>query len=263
MNSFLKALSFVFERIVNFPSKMAFRMNLIRNWSAVGWFIDKSTWEFGMPERALKPEPIQSIFPGIEKVSFQMARPYDRKRGTSLEVDELCALLAMLKHSHCESVLEVGTYDGNTALNFALNTSDEGNVATIDLPAGGSPAFALPVERSNANPSEVIGRQFYQTAAAPKITSVRQDTAVLDWESLPGPFDMIFIDGCHEYSYVKNDTEKALKVLKRGGLVIWHDYNLEGVGKYLDEFGRKDSCRWIQGTRLVICRPEKAGSDAF
>ena len=240
---------------------MAFRINLIRHWAIVGWFIDKATWEFGIPGRRLKPVSLNSIFPGIEEVSFQVARIYDRDPRTSLQMEELCALLSILKYCHCETVLEVGTYDGNTALNFALNTPEEsGCVATIDLPEGKNSSLALPVNRSNANPSEVIGRQFRQSPAAPRIISIRHDTATLNWEELPGPFDLIFIDGCHDYRYVKNDTEKALKVLKENGLVVWHDYNLQGVGDFLDEFSRHSPCQWIQGTRLVISRLKKSVS---
>ena len=257
MGSLFDFLSFCASRIVNFPSKFRFRMNLIRHWSTVGWFIDRATWEFGLPERRLKPVPLETIFPGIENFSgsIHAARLWDRQRGTSIEVEELCVLQSLVKFLQCKKILEVGTYDGNTALNFALNLPEDGKVVTLDLPAAQEkPKLALSVRRSNANPSQVIGRQLKNSPAASKVELVREDTALLDWQRLPGPFDLIFIDGCHDNQYVKNDTQKAKTVLKKGGVLVWHDYNLDGVGKFVDEFSEKYPCHWIRGTRLVICR---------
>jgi predicted O-methyltransferase YrrM len=37
-------------------------------------------------------------------------------------------------------------------------------------------------------------------------------------------FDTVLIDGGHTKSIVKSDTKKALKVLRPGGLIIWHDF---------------------------------------
>jgi SAM-dependent methyltransferase len=38
-------------------------------------------------------------------------------------------------------------------------------------------------------------------------------------------FDVIFIDGHHEYDYVKKDFSNAMNALKEGGYVILHDCN--------------------------------------
>lgn len=256
MKPFLKTISFFVTRVVNFPKRWAFRMNLIRNWSTVGWHIDRSTWEFGIPQRRLKPVALESVFPGIEihPETLELQQVWNRKRGTSIEVDELCVLLSIVKFIQAKKILEIGTYDGNTALNFALNIPEDGQVVTIDLPESEVPNLALPVARTNASPSKIVGRQFRESEQASKIDLIRQDTAVLDWNELPKPFDLVFIDGCHDWKYVKNDTEKSLGVLREGGLIIWHDYNLPGVGDYIDEFSKNQACFWIRGTRLVISK---------
>src|SRR6185369_3239039 len=71
--------------------------------------------------------------------------------------------------------------------------------------------------------------------------------------------DLIFIDGSHAYSYVKNDTEKALRMLKEGGLLLWHDYryrNLEtrGVRQYLDELSETLPLIRLDETTIVAYR---------
>ena len=42
-------------------------------------------------------------------------------------------------------------------------------------------------------------------------------------------FDAAFIDGFHEYQSVMEDIAKARKVVKDGGLLLFHDVNILGV----------------------------------
>lgn len=55
---------------------------------------------------------------------------------------------------------------------------------------------------------------------------------------LANKFDIIFIDGGHDYDTIKNDTEESFKMLKKNGFIIWHDYNSKlhtNVSEYLNE----------------------------
>jgi predicted O-methyltransferase YrrM len=49
--------------------------------------------------------------------------------------------------------------------------------------------------------------------------------------------DFIYIDANHEYEYVMSDINESLKMIKKGGIISGHDYNLEtpGVIKAVDE----------------------------
>lgn len=52
------------------------------------------------------------------------------------------------------------------------------------------------------------------------------------------PVDMVFIDGDHRYESVKKDIEKALSLLRDGGVISGHDYNhplWTGVKMAVDE----------------------------
>lgn len=57
--------------------------------------------------------------------------------------------------------------------------------------------------------------------------------------------DMVFIDGDHRYEEVVKDIDHALSILKKGGILVGHDYNhpdWPGVKKAVDEiFGNKIS----------------------
>lgn len=70
------------------------------------------------------------------------------------------------------------------------------------------------------------------------ITPVRNNSVdaskIFDNESL----DMVFIDACHEYEYVKQDIQIWYPKVKKGGIIAGHDYHLpwNGVVRAVDEF---------------------------
>ena len=70
------------------------------------------------------------------------------------------------------------------------------------------------------------------------------------------PCDVVFVDGSHGYSYVVSDSGKALRMVRPGGLVLWHDYSPESAGVFraLNELARRVPLTHIQGTTLVAFR---------
>jgi len=48
--------------------------------------------------------------------------------------------------------------------------------------------------------------------------------------------DFVYIDGDHSYEMVKKDILSWTPKVKKGGLVIGHDYDLEAVKKAVDEY---------------------------
>ena len=59
--------------------------------------------------------------------------------------------------------------------------------------------------------------------------------------------DLIFIDGGHDYSTVKNDLGQSKKIISQNGTILCDDYNLsyaEGVKKAIDEFIKENSCKY-------------------
>jgi predicted O-methyltransferase YrrM len=55
--------------------------------------------------------------------------------------------------------------------------------------------------------------------------------------NLKEKFDFIFIDGCHEYEYIKRDIEVSRTKLNEKGIISGHDYsnNAPGVIKAVNE----------------------------
>lgn len=73
---------------------------------------------------------------------------------------------------------------------------------------------------------------------ASRIEPLTGDSATFDFGPYLGKMDAIFIDASHSYSYVKADTEAALKMLSPQGTILWHDYPAyPGIFAYLNELG--------------------------
>jgi predicted O-methyltransferase YrrM len=203
----------------------------------------------------LDPEHLDDVFPELRTVDVSLVRTFDRKAGTSVNLYELAILCAFAKLRGARNILEIGTFHGNTALNLAANTPADAVITTVDLPYDWSGQMALDNPRATYNPTarDMVGWQIKDSPNEGKIRQVRADSATLDWGSLGGPFDLVFIDGCHAYDYVRSDTANALKHTKPDGIILWHDYgNKADVARAVDEYATSLGIRVLQSTRLAI-----------
>lgn len=208
-------------------------------------------WSYGVAPRVA----ITEVFPGIEETDITLSRTFDRSIGTSLDVLEILMLVAIVKFKGAKRVLEIGTYDGNTALNIAANTGPGAVITTVDLPPDwkGDLALDVPEKYKNVTKGSDIGRQYRNSPVRDKIQQIYGDSAVLDWTTFGGPFDVIFIDGCHNEKYVRQDTRNAIRCLTGGGVIIWHDYGeFKDVSEVVDETAREMIVHAIRGTRLAV-----------
>jgi len=187
-----------------------------------------------------------------------LQRPFDRKVGTSLDPLETLVLTAICKFTRAKRIIEIGTFDGNTALNLAVNSPPDAHVVTVDLPPEWDGHLALEVSSAHRNVTDrtVVGQQFRHTQWESKIRQVYADSATLEWGTLGGPFDLAFIDGCHAYNYIKRDTENALQHVRAEGWIVWHDYGLlDDATTYLDELSQRLRIAAIDGTRFAVAQP--------
>ena len=79
----------------------------------------------------------------------------------------------------------------------------------------------------------------------------------LDEKKYSNKFDLIFIDGGHTYSIVKNDSEKAFKMINSQGIILWHDYvpgkeSAKDVVKYIHEISKKEKINHLKHTSLCF-----------
>jgi predicted O-methyltransferase YrrM len=174
------------------------------------------------------------------------------KTHASISQLEFVALILLLKRARSKTIFEFGTFKGVSITQLALNLADDSEVYTLDLPdeqlntkfATDPEDAAIAIESGKGSlvPAELRSR----------IRFLYHDSATFDDTPFSGRMDFVFVDGAHNFDYVKNDSEKAWRMLRGGGIVAWHDCRPEdpGVVRYLLQSSFKPSR--ISGTTLAF-----------
>jgi hypothetical protein len=159
-------------------------------------------------------------------------------------------------------IIEIGTFDGRTALNLAVNAPEGVAIATLDLPANQPTAFPIEASERQYVEKPSSGDRLRSChprwrGAAARVVQLFGDSATYDWSPHRGRAGLVFVDGSHIYDYARRDSETAMRLVRPGGVVLWHDYGVwPGVTRALEELeaGRKLGLKHIRGTSLVFWR---------
>jgi hypothetical protein len=185
------------------------------------------------------------------------------KRSGDVNLAELAVLAsAAAAVTSGDEIVEIGTFDGRTTLNFAVNAPPQLRIVTLDLPPHAASKFELAAGERAYVDKPRSGRHFAAprgefAAAAARITQAYGDSATFDWSAHIGRAGLVFVDGSHAYDYVVADSATARALVAPGGLVLWHDYGVwEGVTRALEQLDAEArlGLKHIRGTSLVIWR---------
>jgi len=160
------------------------------------------------------------------------------------------------------NIFEIGTFDGRTTINLAFSSLSNCRVFTLDLKPEMETVYALENGEKHIVEKGVSGERIerYQKSNASVATKIHQlygDSAHFDFSPYYNSCSLVFVDGSHAYDYVCSDTKEAIKLVKKGGIIIWHDYGIwEGVTRALEEirFQQKLNLKNIRGTSLVYLK---------
>lgn len=112
-----------------------------------------------------------------------------------------------------KNVLEIGSYCGRSTVCLARTARSVYAVDTFDGRGTALPGDTLPTFRETMKRHCVDDKVFVLKGESADILP-----------SLPPVFDLIFIDGSHDYESVSQDIELASRKLKPGGVLVFHDY---------------------------------------
>lgn len=142
-------------------------------------------------------------------------------------------------------VLEIGSYCGKSTICMAQTAE---SVVSVDPHDG----------RGTPSPKDTA-REFVENlkkyGVREKVTPYKGVLAKDGWENHPkafdpdsplfisGPFDLVFIDGSHDYESVRSDIFRGWNLLADGGLLALHDYRTEP--------GEHDG-RWDEGVTQAV-----------
>jgi hypothetical protein len=161
------------------------------------------------------------------------------------------------------NMFELGTCTGKTSYLMARNSKPEAKVFTLTLPPEEIKKYEQTshddkIATNNALSESAFTNFFYSgTSVEKKIQQLFCDSKNFDENKYLNFFDLIFIDGSHAYSYIKSDTEKCMKMLKKDGIILWHDYSgvnkgSKDVYRYLNELSQKYELFHIKETSFVM-----------
>ncbi len=135
-------------------------------------------------------------------------------RAGGSEVPDYLLLAGLCQQYPSCNYLEIGTFLGESIANVApfckkcvsLSLSDEEFAATEELAAQ-----ARQVSRMFSKP-------------LPNVKHLYGDSTQYDFGRISERFDVIFVDGCHDYPAVVSDTQNSVKLLRNDeSIIVFHD----------------------------------------
>lgn len=132
---------------------------------------------------------------------------------------ELETLVALIGSVNPQTVIEFGINSGRTAKCLLREIPSIEKYVGIDVEAGYIPAMRVQHREVPHDAGEMVKDD-------PRVELIirPQGSHNLEAEDLP-PADAIFIDGDHSRAGVEKDTYLARRVLKKKGIIVWHDYH--------------------------------------
>jgi predicted O-methyltransferase YrrM len=178
----------------------------------------------------------------------------------NVSIEELCKICLIVSWLKPKRILEIGTYNGMTTLQMALNAPPTCTTYTLDLTAEQAANIRL------SRIDELVATQFkkrFQTTTGSyfanrkdvNIVQLWGDSGAFDYSMIETPIDLIFIDAAHDYESKKKDNEAAFKILSPKGVILWHNYSdvcCPEVTKCLGELAREKKIWHLRNTSLAV-----------
>ena len=162
-----------------------------------------------------------------------------------------------------KNIFEFGTCSGKTTYLMALNSSEDAKIISLTLDPNYDPDLIRDNQDSKVSYRNIINESIYDkflfsgTDVENKIKVIFENSLEFDHNILKNKIDLVFIDGGHTYSIVKNDTEKSFDMLKSKGVIIWHDYvpgkkSSNDIVKYLNQISKDKKIYQIKNTSMCF-----------
>ncbi|MEE9302945.1 MAG: glycosyltransferase, partial [Thiotrichaceae bacterium] len=208
-------------------------------------------------QAVVKKCKIEQLLPHHDTIPVELLN-YKYQPGTdgdgSVPLHELEVICKIVRYKQPQTILEFGTYEGETTLRLGANSQAE--IYTFDLPPEGHKDYTKPLVKDPELDVYPVtpGVKFHNAPWAHRIHQIFADTQTYDFSQFYGKFDVVFVDACHHYEFVLHDSINALKMIRPGGVIIWHDYAsyAPGVMQALNKISKKFPLLHIEGTSLAV-----------
>jgi hypothetical protein len=183
---------------------------------------------------------VHELFPEIDFTrSPELLFPFPRD--LSPMPHELMILAHVVSFLRPQRVIEFGTAEGRTALNFALHLPPEGEVVTLDF---------LPIPGKNE-----IGYFYWDQPLKSKIKQIFSGVDTWDSTTYRASAEIVFCDACDQLPGLAAEAAQAFAVVKPGGVIFRHDYgSAQGPTLFWNDISKVLPVRHLEGTTLLCLR---------
>ena len=134
---------------------------------------------------------------------------------------EIVTLLTILRKQNVHSMMEIGTRNGGTLFLFSWTLPSDAKMLSLDLPSEQSIKRGYDRFKTSYLASFIQKGQRLALVRGDSHspTSLEREKSALKGDML----DFLFIDGDHTYEGVKRDFEMYSPLVRKGGLIAFHD----------------------------------------
>lgn len=176
-------------------------------------------------------------------IFWPILKPSIPQGGSWISDSEMTVLLAIVAKFKPKMFVEIGAWKGGTAARILADSPFIEEYVAVD---------SCDPKRENPIPTEEIGMEAKDDARYRLMVSVEGSSSP-EVEKLEA--DMVFVDAAHTYGWCLHDSLLARRIVKQGGVVIWHDFNCcAGVTKTIIELNSQDndSIIWVEDTWICF-----------
>ncbi|MEM0476589.1 MAG: class I SAM-dependent methyltransferase, partial [Candidatus Aenigmatarchaeota archaeon] len=172
--------------------------------------------------KEFKSENPEEIFDFSWNFYSGLIRPMQIKE----EFLELLKIFQELKPKH---IMEIGTANGGTLFCFCRLAREDATIISVDLPegpfGGGYPEWKIPIYQAFTKGNQKL---FLLRKDSHNQETLEEVKKILSGNQL----DFLFIDGDHTYEGVKKDFEMYSPLVRKGGIIAFHDINPYGLEEF-------------------------------
>ena len=143
---------------------------------------------------------------------------FDSRGLCRLDLEEAAYLYKCIKGMDDPYCVEIGRYFGGS---------------TILLSSAGARVLSIDNHSKDKGQSEKYDKKLAEWAEGKDLQIVVADSGSYDTTRLE--IDVLFLDGDHSYNGLKRDFENFYGSVKDGGSIFFHDLNIPGVSKLVEE----------------------------
>lgn len=220
-----------------------------------------------MSTKSIRPWQVFDLLKG--KGKERLASVYLPHRHSLISSLETMIIVSIVKYMKPKKCFEFGTFRGETSMSIAANLAPNAVLYTLDLNKTiVSDITFSDLDKRLAEIAISETPRFIGTSLEKNIKRIYSDSKKFEVKEPYTDMDLVFVDGNHELSYVKSDTEKAFQMLSPNGCIIWHDYGPVSIlleknkgeniqqfielKDYIDHLGEKIPIFYVEDTRLAL-----------